>query len=58
MPLTSDYLDVRLMDDKYSSDNFFNLFPYYDVGEPSEGRTEADRAGQEKDGGEREGHSG
>jgi S1-C subfamily serine protease len=38
MPLTSNYLDVRFMDDEYSSDNLLNLFPYYDVGEPSEKR--------------------
>ena len=40
MPLTSNYLDVRLMDDEYSSDNLLNLFPYYDDGEPSEERRE------------------
>lgn len=40
MPLTNNYLDVRLMDDEYSSDNFYNLFPYYDAGEPSEGKRE------------------
>jgi len=40
MPLTRNYLDVRLMDNEYSSDNFYNLFPYYDAGEPSEGKRE------------------
>jgi S1-C subfamily serine protease len=40
MPLTYNYLDVRLMEDEYRSENFYNLFPYYDAGEPSEGRRE------------------
>jgi hypothetical protein len=40
MPLTRNYLDVRLEDDEYSSFNFYNLFPYYDAGEPSEEKRE------------------
>jgi len=40
MPLTRNYLDVRLTDNEYSSDIFYNLFPYYDAGEPSEGKRE------------------
>jgi len=39
-PLTRNYLDVRLYNDDYASDNFFNLFPYYDTGEPTEDRRE------------------
>lgn len=40
MPLTYNYFDVRLMDDEYSSDNFYNLFHYDDTGEQSEDRKE------------------
>jgi len=40
MPLTSNYLDVRLMDDEYSSEKFFDLYHYNDSGEPSEDRKE------------------
>lgn len=39
-PLTRNYLDVRLYDEDYRSENFFNLFPYYDTGEPTEERRE------------------
>ncbi len=39
-PLTRNYLDVRLYDEDYASDNFFNLFNYYDAGEPTEDRRE------------------
>jgi len=40
MPLTYNYLYVRMMDDAYSSENFYNLFPYYEAGEPSDERRE------------------
>ena len=38
--LTRNYLDVRLRDANYYSANFFNLFPYYDTGEPTDDRRE------------------
>jgi len=38
--LTRNYLDVRLRDEEYRSENFFNLFPYYRTGEPDEDRRE------------------
>jgi S1-C subfamily serine protease len=38
--LTRNYLDARLRDEGYHSENFFNLFPYYDTGEPTEDRRE------------------
>jgi S1-C subfamily serine protease len=40
MPLTRNYLDVRLMDQEYHSANLYNLLPYYDDGEPTEDRRE------------------
>jgi len=40
MPLTYNYIDVRIKDDDYYSDNFYNLIPYYDDGEPSKDRRE------------------
>jgi hypothetical protein len=38
--LTRNYLDARLKDEEYHSENFFNLFPYYRTGEPNEDRRE------------------
>jgi len=40
MPLTRNYLDIRIKDDEYGSENFYNLFPYYDAGEATENRRE------------------
>lgn len=40
MPLTYNYIDARISDDDYYSDNFYNLIPYYDDGEPSRDRRE------------------
>jgi len=40
MPLTYNYIDVRITDDDYYSDNIYNLIPYYDDGEPSKDRRE------------------
>jgi len=39
-PLTENYLNVRLDDDEYDPTNIFNLFPYYETGEPTEERRE------------------
>lgn len=38
--LTRNYLDARLKDEEYHSENFFNLFPYYRTGEPTEDKRE------------------
>jgi len=38
--LTKNYLDVRIEDEKYSSENFLNLYPYYEIDEPTEDRRE------------------
>ncbi len=39
-PLTENYLSVRLDDDDYDPSYIFNLFPYYESGEPTEDRRE------------------
>ena len=39
-PLSTSYLNERVMDDEYESDFFFNLFYYIETGEPTEERRE------------------
>jgi S1-C subfamily serine protease len=39
-PLSVNYLNVRLEEDEYESDFFFNLFTYLETGEPTEERRE------------------
>jgi len=39
-PLSASYLNVRLRDDEYESDFFFNLYTYIETGEPTEERRE------------------
>lgn len=39
-PLTKNYLDVRLKDEEYESENFYNLYSYFDIGEPTDDRRE------------------
>jgi len=39
-PLTENYLGARLEDDEYDREFLFDLYPYYDSGEPTEDRRE------------------